>query len=165
MGLHNAPLSVTPGTCRAAIHVNSTVILIFSVYCVLFRMIEYLISIMFSAGLFTPTHCVSLNENMFATISIHNNHSEAILKRTFCVSFGSYSKLLDTMLWWIMTLTQTFLYWVHKTSVFILCVKSTKTLCNHKKKATSWTLWCAPGFHVIGLWINIILPMQYISQT
>lgn len=49
MSLHNALLSMTPGTCRATIHVNYTVIFIFSVYCVLLRMIECLISIMFAA--------------------------------------------------------------------------------------------------------------------
>lgn len=66
MGPHNALLPMTPATCRVTIHVNYTVIFIFSVYCVLFRVIEYLISIMFAAGLFTPTHCVSLNEKMLS---------------------------------------------------------------------------------------------------
>lgn len=54
MGLRNALLSMTPRTCRAAIHVNYTVIFIFSVYYVLFGMIEYLISIMFAAWILHP---------------------------------------------------------------------------------------------------------------
>lgn len=65
--LHNALLSMTPRTRRAAVHLNCMVIFIFSVYCVSFRMIEYLISIMFAAGLFTPTRSGPRNEN----ISIH----------------------------------------------------------------------------------------------
>lgn len=51
MVLGDALLSMTPATCRAAIHVNRRVIFIFSVCSVLFGMIKYLISI-----LFVPEH-------------------------------------------------------------------------------------------------------------
>ncbi len=73
MALHNALLSMTPKTGRATIHVNYTVLFIISVYCVLFGMIDYLISIMFAAGLFTLICCASLEERMSETISLHNN--------------------------------------------------------------------------------------------
>lgn len=55
MDLHDALLSMTPRTCRAAIHVNYTVILVFSVCSALFRMIEYLINIMFAAWIIHPS--------------------------------------------------------------------------------------------------------------
>lgn len=87
MALHNALLSMTPGTCRVAIHVNYTVIFIFSVCCLLFRMIEYLISIMFAAGSFSLTHCVSLQEERLTKISMHKNWCNAIQWDEWAFSF------------------------------------------------------------------------------
>lgn len=70
MGLRNALLSMTPRTCRAAIHVNYTVIFIFSVYYVLFGMIEYLISIMFAAWIIHPNPlCLTECESFHYTIT------------------------------------------------------------------------------------------------
>lgn len=68
MELHNAVLSMTPGTSWATIHVNHTIILIFSVYCVLFTMTEHLISIMFQARFITQ--CVALAVSVYSNISV-----------------------------------------------------------------------------------------------
>lgn len=71
MDLRDALLSMTPRTCRAAIHVNYTVILVFSVCSALFRMIEYLINIMFAAWIIHPGP-LCLGEWM-EIVSLHNN--------------------------------------------------------------------------------------------
>lgn len=70
MGLRNALPSMTPRTCRAAIHVNYTAIFIFSVYYALFGMIEYLISIMFAALIIHPNPlCLIECESFHHTIT------------------------------------------------------------------------------------------------
>lgn len=74
IGLHNALLSMTPHSSRATIHVNYTVIFIFSICNVLFVMIECLISIMFCTWLI-PLNAMWPHRIM-GILSLHNNEYE-----------------------------------------------------------------------------------------